>query len=236
MEKTKIKLNIMKKYNTQRNVGKAKYVINYHDGVKKHSDGSDFYDIQITSNKVCFNAFIKYLQNIGYTEQQRIENDKTLSPEQKEKAKIESTAKALEGLKEFKAESDRYFEYVPIEEIEKYKEFDRATEKKWGSADNTLKELVADIQKNGIKTPITLQVDINNNALVVEGNTRLAAAKKLGIKNIPVRIISGEFGSINKDKTKKLGRKRDIGEMSVFYPYVNILNQKTHPLSLVLRQ
>ena len=122
-----------------------------------------------------------------------------------------------------------YFEYVPIEEIEKYKEFDRATEKKWGSVDNTLEELVADIQKNGIKTPITLQVDRNNNALVVEGNTRLAAAKKLGIKNIPVRIISGEFGSINKDKTKKLGRKRDIGEMNVFYPYVNILNQENSP-------
>mgnify|MGYP006366771431 FL=1 len=59
----------MKKYNTQRNVGKARYVINYHDGVKKHSDVSEFYDIQITGNKVCFNAFIQYLQNIGYTEQ-----------------------------------------------------------------------------------------------------------------------------------------------------------------------
>ena len=142
---------------------------------------------------------------------------------------VESTAKALEGLKEFKAESDRYFEYVPIEEIEKYKEFDRATEKKWGSVDNTLEELVDDIQKNGIKTPITLQVDRNNNALVVEGNTRLAAAKKLGIKNIPVRIISGEFGSINKSKAKKIGRKRDLGEMKVFYPDVNILNQKNSP-------
>ena len=142
---------------------------------------------------------------------------------------VESTAKALEGLKEFKAESDRYFEYVPIEEIEKYKEFDRATEKKWGSVDNTLEELVDDIQKNGIKTPITLQVDRNNNALVVEGNTRLAAAKKLGIKNIPVRIISGEFGSINKSKAKKIGRKRDLGEMKVFYPDVNILNQENSP-------
>lgn len=162
-------------------------------------------------------------------EQADIESNDKLTPEEKEKAKVESTAKALEGVKEFKAESDRYFEYVPIEEIEKYKEFDRATEKKWGSVDNTLEELVADIQKNGIKTPITLQVDRNNNALVVEGNTRLAAAKKLGIKNIPVRIISGEFGSINKDKTKKLGRKRDIGEMNVFYPYVNILNQENSP-------
>ena len=62
----------------------------------------------------------------------------------------------MEGFKELKAESDRYFEYVPTEEIEKYKEFDRATEKKRGSVVNTLEELVDDIQKNGIKTPITL--------------------------------------------------------------------------------
>ena len=144
---------------------------------------------------------------------------------------VESTAKALDEIKEFKAESDRYFEYVPIEEIEKYKEFDRATEKKWGSADDTLEKLIDDIRKNGIKNPITLQVDGKGNALVVEGNTRLAAAKQLGIKNIPVRIVSGEFGSINKDKTKKIGRKRDIGEMKVFYPNVNILNQENSAAS-----
>jgi hypothetical protein len=144
---------------------------------------------------------------------------------------VESTAKALDEIKEFKAESDRYFEYVPIEEIEKYKEFDRATEKKWGSADDTLEKLIDDIRKNGIKNPITLQVDGKGNALVVEGNTRLAAAKQLGIKNIPVRIVSGEFGSINKDKTKKIGRRRDIGEMKVFYPNVNILNQENSAAS-----
>lgn len=138
---------------------------------------------------------------------------------------VESTTKALEGVNEFKAESDRYFEYVPIEEIEKYREFDRAIEKKWGSVDNTLEELIEDIRENGIKTPITLQVDKNGNALIVEGNTRLAAAKKLGIKNIPVRIVSGEFGSINKDKTKKIDKRRSLGEMKVFYPQVNILNQ-----------
>lgn len=58
----------MKKYNTQRNVGKARYVINYHDGVKKHADGSDFFDIHICSNKVCFNAFVQSLKNTGYSE------------------------------------------------------------------------------------------------------------------------------------------------------------------------
>ena len=42
----------MKKYNIQYNIGKAKYVVNYHDGVKKHKDGSSFYDITIFKNKV----------------------------------------------------------------------------------------------------------------------------------------------------------------------------------------
>jgi len=125
---------------------------------------------------------------------------------------------------EFKAEYNKYFEYISINEIEKYKEFNREDEKKWGSADNSLEELVEDIKKNGIKTPITLQIDSNNNALIVEGNTRLAAAKKLGIKNIPVRIVRDSFGSINKQKTVKIGRQRSLGEMRVFYPNVKLIN------------
>jgi hypothetical protein len=132
------------------------------------------------------------------------------------------------GKIEFQSKSEKYFEYVPISEIEKYKEFDRATEKKWGSVDNTLDELINDIKENGIQTPITLQVDLDNNALIVEGNTRLAAAKHLGLKYIPVRIVNGNFGSINKNKTKKI-RKRDIGEMKVFYANVHLLNYDNSP-------
>jgi ParB-like chromosome segregation protein Spo0J len=145
---------------------------------------------------------------------------------------VKSIAKALEGVKEFKAESSKYFEYVPVEEIEKYKEFDRETEKKWGSKDNTLEELVDDIRENGIKTPITLQIDRDGNALIVEGNTRLAAAKKLGIKNIPVRVVSGEFGSINKEKARKIDKKRSVGEMKVFYPNVKLLDIDNSAASL----
>ena len=57
-----------KKYNTQFNVGKAKYVVNYHDGVKKHKDGSNFYDIAIFKNKKDFEAFLTKLSNEGYRE------------------------------------------------------------------------------------------------------------------------------------------------------------------------
>ena len=58
----------MKKYNTQRNVGKSKYVINFHDGVKTHKDGSEFYDIAIFSNKLKYNSFKNDLIKQGYKE------------------------------------------------------------------------------------------------------------------------------------------------------------------------
>jgi len=58
----------MKRYNLKYNVGKAKYVVNFHDGVKKHKDGSDFFDIDTFKNKVKFNAFIKSLNEQGYVQ------------------------------------------------------------------------------------------------------------------------------------------------------------------------
>jgi len=56
----------MKIYNTMRNIGKARYVVNYHDGIKKHKDGSNFFDIAIQSNKLNHNNFIKRLEKEGY--------------------------------------------------------------------------------------------------------------------------------------------------------------------------
>lgn len=48
-------------YNIQYNVGRAKYVVNYHDGVKKHKDGSKFFEIAIFKSKIKLNQFIKSL-------------------------------------------------------------------------------------------------------------------------------------------------------------------------------
>ena len=50
------------------NIGHAKYVVNYHDGTKKHTDGSDFFDIAIFKNKKKFQEFISSLINDGYIE------------------------------------------------------------------------------------------------------------------------------------------------------------------------
>lgn len=43
------------------NVGKAKYVVSYHDGIKHHNDGSPFYDVAIFKNKKKKDNFIKQL-------------------------------------------------------------------------------------------------------------------------------------------------------------------------------
>lgn len=51
------------------NIGKAKYTINFHDGVQMHKDGSPFFGIAIFHNKVKMEKFIKKLIKEGYTEE-----------------------------------------------------------------------------------------------------------------------------------------------------------------------
>ena len=57
-----------KEFSEQNNIGKAKYVVNYHDGVKTHPDGSPFVDIHITHNKPDLEKFKKELRQKGYRE------------------------------------------------------------------------------------------------------------------------------------------------------------------------
>lgn len=59
---------VLKLYHVQQNIGRAKYIVNYHDGFKVHKDGSEFYDCAIFRNKKELNKFIKSLTNSGYIE------------------------------------------------------------------------------------------------------------------------------------------------------------------------
>ena len=58
----------MKNFYIHYNIGKSKYVVNYHNGERLHSDGSPFYDIEIFKNKVLLGSFIKELLTSGYVE------------------------------------------------------------------------------------------------------------------------------------------------------------------------
>jgi len=57
-----------KKFYMMDNVGRAKYTVNFYDGKKKHSDGSEFYDIEIFKNKRKRDDFVESLIKDGYTE------------------------------------------------------------------------------------------------------------------------------------------------------------------------
>ena len=56
----------MKLVKEQENIGKSKYVVSHHDGVKAHSDGSPFFDIAIFKNKRKKDQFVKGLRRSGY--------------------------------------------------------------------------------------------------------------------------------------------------------------------------
>jgi hypothetical protein len=58
----------MKMFNTHKNIGSAKYVVNQHNGISKHNDGSNFFDIKIFKNKKDLSRFINSLIKIGYKE------------------------------------------------------------------------------------------------------------------------------------------------------------------------
>ena len=55
-----------KRFKRQDGIGKAKYTISFHDGKKKHKDGSDFFDIKIFKNKKDLSDFVGTLVKQGY--------------------------------------------------------------------------------------------------------------------------------------------------------------------------
>lgn len=57
-----------KTFNVMQNVGKCRYVVNFHDGLKTHKDGSPFFDVHIVSNKRALQRFVKGLKADGYAE------------------------------------------------------------------------------------------------------------------------------------------------------------------------
>lgn len=46
----------------------SRYIVNFHDGVKKYNDGSDFYDIRIFKNRKSMDSFINELRSKKYHE------------------------------------------------------------------------------------------------------------------------------------------------------------------------
>lgn len=55
-------------YYVQSGIGKCRYVVNFHDGIKTHADGSELFDVRIFSNKRKVTQFVTELRRAGYVE------------------------------------------------------------------------------------------------------------------------------------------------------------------------
>lgn len=58
----------MKKYYLMYNIGAVKYVLNFHDGVSTHDDGSEFWDVLLSNNQKVIKRKIAELKAQGYKE------------------------------------------------------------------------------------------------------------------------------------------------------------------------
>ena len=83
--------------------------------------------------------------------------------------------------------------------------------------DPEFKKLVEDIRKNGMKIPININRTADGKYEVIDGNRRLAAAKKLGIKtinatilNLPDRLL--EKGQLHSNLAPRLVLDSDDGD------------------------
>jgi hypothetical protein len=56
----------MKTFYIMHNVGRSRYVVNFHDGRKSHQDGSPFFDIEILKSKKALTEFVNGLLYVGY--------------------------------------------------------------------------------------------------------------------------------------------------------------------------
>jgi hypothetical protein len=57
-----------KQYIINSQIGKVKHSISFYDGVKVHSDGSEFWDLRTFKTKRDMKRFVKQLENDGYKE------------------------------------------------------------------------------------------------------------------------------------------------------------------------
>ena len=55
------------KYYITNGIGKAKYTVSHHNGIDTHKDGSPFYGVTIFTSKAKRSAFVKSLEENGYT-------------------------------------------------------------------------------------------------------------------------------------------------------------------------
>lgn len=118
------------------------------------------------------------------------------------KTKSDAQTKTLDNYNKLDDRTKSKTEMVPIEEAAKYMEHDRAKTPLMSS--EQYQKLKDDISENGIQEPLTLQYGARDRiAAIGEGNHRLAIAKELGIKEVPMTVSGTQLSKADQLADKK---------------------------------
>jgi hypothetical protein len=143
-----------KRFKRQDGIGKAKYTISFHDGKKKHKDGSDFFDIKIFKNKKDLSDFVGTLAKQGY----KLTNESVNESVNEGKFKVDDLVynKRTKTVGIVRIGDDKYGEVktdadgnVDVDELEKYNPIKFKHQSKAKAAPSTQKE----VNKRGLFNP-----------------------------------------------------------------------------------
>jgi len=106
-------------------------------------------------------------------------------------------------------DEDSKVELVPVNQLLKFKQFDRYKEPKWNEKDSklTIKNLEKSFLSEGIKEPLIIEYSQDDNSvLLVEGNHRLQTALNMGCDYLPARVILRKtiFGKVSKSRSMQV--------------------------------
>jgi hypothetical protein len=104
---------------------------------------------------------------------------------------------------------DSKVELVPLNQLLKFKQFDRYKEPKWNTNDSylTIKSLEKSFLGEGIKEPLIIEYSTEDNSvLLIEGNHRLQTALNMGCDYLPARVILRKlpFGKVSKTRSMQV--------------------------------
>jgi len=106
---------------------------------------------------------------------------------QKEPISIKDVASNWTGGEKPYDELEEHAVY-PIDDVLEYRDFNWIEESEEKSPEEYNKVL-QNIKELGIIEPVVIEVGINGQAVIVDGNNRLAVAKQLNIKEVPVKFV-----------------------------------------------
>jgi hypothetical protein len=104
-------------------------------------------------------------------------------------------------------------ETLPVNFVERFSEFDRGARPTTSNID----ELAESIRTRGFDDALILEVDPAGRAVLIEGNHRLAAARLLGLEEVPVRVITTGSGRLG-ERGAEVGVREGLGSGNLLKP------------------